>query len=332
MIPLGTSSGDWQTGGKSIASLNAAPAQGGNILSVQPVGGQNMQKTVKQSYFQNPASIYSQPTARPTGGGVAPASGGGGMTAQQIAVQRAQAQARAEEMARETQRKALRGGISGLIDAAMRTYDTIFGNVKEAAKSQRGLLEEKYNTETEGLTEQFTQEIPKIGMSYAGRGAYDSSYRMGAEAQAQKQYMDQLKGLGTARAAEEAKIGQELQSQEANIQKERSLFDLMRQRIGEMSNIDELTQTRNELDRKIREIQATAASTGTQEAYRQRFAQIAPAASNLANLRAQLSNIIQGAANPMLKKSVAEQLIGSAGLTEEEKNQLTTEVNTQLGV
>ena len=268
-----------------------------------------------------------------TGGG----GGGGGYSAynayaaQQAAAQR-QAEAEAAQRAaeEEAKRNQLREGIQNLIGQSQSIYDTLFGNVRSAAQSQRQALDKRFNEETGTLTEQFNQELPKIGQSYAGRGSYDSTYRTGAEEVAKKGFEGQIKTIGNQREADSAKIGQALLEQEAQFSAGKSLLGTMQSRLGEVTDINELTQLRNDLDKRVAELTSSQAGNQTREAYIQKFSQLAPANSRINELKTSLSTLINGAAPGPLKKAVAEQIIGSAGLSPEEEDQLRNQVIQQI--
>lgn len=324
-----------------LNNVTAQPATR-NTLQVTQVPQATFKPQVTYQPQQPAASVqYQGITQAPAytgggGGGITTNTGGGysnynSWAAQQAAAQRqAEAEAARKAAEEEAKRSELRTNIQNLINNSLGIYDSLYGNARTAAASQRQALDKRYDTETGALSEQFTQELPKIGQSYAGRGAYDSSYRMGAENAAQKGYEGQLNTLSTQRQADAAKIGQALAEQEAQFEMGKSKIGLLGGRLGEIQDINELTQLRNEMDNRIAELNASRAGLQSQEAYRQKFAGLAPATDRLAGLKTQLSTLIQGQAPGPLKRAVAEQIIGSAGLTEEEKAQLTGIVNSQI--
>ena len=68
----------------------------------------------------------------------------------------------------------------------------------------------------------------------------------------------------------------------------------------------------------------------SEQAYREKLNTIAPSADRLAGLQATLTNIVNGAAPGPLKRAVAQQVIGSSGLSKEEQDQLLGQVNSQI--
>jgi hypothetical protein len=239
----------------------------------------------------------------------------------------AAAQKAAEEAARRAQ---LQTGIKKLIGDTLGIYDSLYGDVRGAAKSQRQLLDQRFDRETGSLSDQFNQELPKIGRAYAGRGAFDSSYRIDAEAGAQKGFENQITDLSEQRKADAARVGQGVAEQEAQFGAQQNLLNTMLGRIDETTDVNELTQLRNELDRKMAELTAGRASNMTRDAYTQKFNEIAPANDRLAGLQTTLSQIINGQAPGPLKRAVAQQIIGSAGLPKEQEDQLLAQVNSQI--
>lgn len=331
-IPLGTSNGDWRTGGSTIANLGSG--SGRLQVTGSPQQTAQVQQTAPASYFQetyNPQNQVATPYYQAAGGGGGGGGGGNIQTAAQLAAQRAAQEAAQRAAEEEAQRQQIRGTIGGLIDQALGVYDTLYGNVRGAAQSQRKLLEDRYSKETGALTDQFNAELPKIGRAYAGRGAYDSSFREGSEATAGEGFKNQLGTLQTGYESDRAKVGQELMAQEANIGTQRSLLDLTRGKLGEVSDINELKNTQNDIQRRIAELQGQARTIGTQEAYSAKFGELAPAADRMATLQTQLTNIVKGSAPGQLKKMVAEQIIGSSGLPDEQKQQLTAQISQIVG-
>lgn len=235
--------------------------------------------------------------------------------------------------AAEDARKAadLRGTITGTIGNLQNVYNQLFGDIAAAAQSQRDVLEKRFGRETGALGEQFTSEFPKIGRAYAARGAFSSSYRQDAQEAAQRAFQRQLEDIQMQREQDAANIGQFLAREQGKIQAEQGLLGNVLGRLGQTTDVDELMQLRNSIDRQIADVQAQRGGTQSQEAYLQRFQTIAPASDRLANLQATLTNIIQGAAPGAVKQQVANQIIGSAGLSPQEEEQLRNQITQQLG-
>lgn len=236
----------------------------------------------------------------------------------------------AQEAADAARRAELKGQATGLLQNLIGAYDSLFGSVQNAAKSQNQLLDKRYNQEVTGLTDQFNQELPKVGRAYASRGTYDSSYRGDAENQATTGFNNQIQDIGTQREADAAKIGQFVAEKQGMVNAEKGLLAKMLGDLPNVNDLNELTQLKQSIDRKIADVQTAQAGTQSQEAYNAKLNEIAPAADRLGSLQATLTNIVNGAAPGPLKRAVAEQIIGSSGLTKEQQDQLLGQVNSQI--
>lgn len=266
-----------------------------------------------------------------------PIAGGGGGAVQNTAnntgystYDAAAAQRAAQEAADNARRGQLKTEATGLLNNLMGAYDSLFGNVRSAAKSQNDALDKRFNQEVTGLTDQFNQELPKVGRAYAARGTFDSSYRGDAEQQATTGFNNQIQDIGTQREADAAKIGQFVAEKEGMVNAEKGLLAKMLGDLPNVNDLNELTQLKQSIDRKIADVQSAQAGTQSQEAYSAKLGEIAPGADRMGALQTTLTNIVNGAAPGALKKAVAQQVIGSSGLSEEQQRQLLGEVNSQI--
>ena len=237
----------------------------------------------------------------------------------------------AQKAAEEKQKGELRNTITGTIGNLQGIYNQLFGDISGAATSQRQVLEQRYGRETSNLGDQFASEFPSIGKSYAGRGAYSSSFRQDAERKAQQQFQRQLEDIRTQKEADAAKIGEYVAKEQAKVQAQQGLIGSTLGRLGSVTDLNELKQIRNSIDAQIADVTAQRAGNMSQESYLQQFQRLAPATDRMNNLRATLSNIISGAAPTAIKQQVAQQIIGSAGLSPEEEQLLNQEIITQIG-
>ena len=228
------------------------------------------------------------------------------------------------------QRTNLQKSIQKLVGDAMGVYDSLYGNLNTAAASQRQALESRYARETGSLGEQFTQEIPRIGQAYAARGAYDSSFRGRAEQSAKEGFEKQLQGLGAQKTAEMGKIGSEIATREAEFRGGQDILNQYLAQLPNVTDVNELTNIQNEIQRRINDLRVAGAGLQSQEAFVNRFQQLTPSTDRMAQLQSTLSRIIAGEAPGALKQSVGAQIIASSGLTEEEKAQALTQFNAQV--
>jgi hypothetical protein len=287
---------------------------GSNIYNAALPKSTSLQPMEPLQTISNTASPTTSPTYDP-------------VAAERARIAAEEAQKAAEEAAKRQQ---LQGGIKKLIGDTLGIYDSLYGDVRGAAQSQRQLLDQRFDRETGSLSDQFNQELPKIGRAYAGRGAFDSSYRIDAEAGAQKGFQNQVTDLSEQRKADAARIGQGVAEQEAQFGAQQGLLNTVLGRIDETTDVNELTQLRNELDRKMAELTAGRASNMSRDAYTQKFNQLAPASDRLSGLQSTLSQIINGQAPGPLKRAVAQQIIGSAGLPKDQEDQLLAQINSQI--
>ena len=275
------------------------------------------------------ATMINDPNPIPN----APAAGGGGggTNAQVDAYNKLMQQQAAQKAAEEQQKTQIRNTLTGNIGNLQNLYNQLFGDISTSQASQRQQLEQRFGRETSNLGEQFTSEFPKIGMGYAGRGAYSSSYRQDAEAAAQKQFQKQLEDIRLQKESDAEKIGRYVAQEQAKIQAQQGLLNTSLGRLGNITDLNELKQLRNSIEAQIADVTSRRAGEQSQAAYLQRFQELAPATDRMNNLRATLSNIIQGAAPVGIKQQVTQQIISSAGLSPEEERLLNQEITSQIG-
>jgi len=336
-ISLGSRSGQrmvtgdmLQGGSAGIPLQGSSPQLQGNTRSVQG-SSPSLQVTNNPYSFQPSVSSgisvggSSQPTSG--GGGTVQGATSGGYDPQAAA----RAQQAAAEAAEAARRQQLQGGIQKLIKDTLGIYDQLYGDVRGAAKSQNQLLNQRFNREVGGLTDQFNQEMPKIGEGYASRGAFHSSYREGSEDAAQKGFEGQIQGIGEQRAADAAKIGQFVREQESQFGAQKKLLNTMRKELGQTEDVGELRQIQRDLQRRIADLEGSRGGLQSREAYTQRLGEIAPNSDRMGQLSQTLTSLIQGQAPAQLKRAVAQEIIGSAGLPPAESQRLLDQVNSQIG-
>lgn len=258
---------------------------------------------------QDTGNVTLGPEIQAAGGG-----GGGGATYDAAAAQRA----------------GLRGTISNLIGNAMNIYKNLYGGLESQAAAQKGQIEQQYGQNVAKLGEQFSTEVPKIGQAFAARGAYDSTWRTGAEEAAAKAYQQQLAAMGQEQTSALGKIGSAYQTERAKYGVgEQSLQDIM-SRLGSVTDVNELTALQNAIQSKIGELQVAQAGMGTEAQNVAATQALQGMSDKFAQASNTISTIIRGQAPAMLKRQVASSVIVNSGLTEDEKRQLQSQVDTQL--
>lgn len=241
------------------------------------------------------------------------------LTADQLAAQQQAAQ-----------RSTLQKGIQKLVGDALGVYDSLYGSLGQAAAGQKRQLEEQFGREEAGLQQQFSQEMPRIGTAYAGRGAYDSSWRINAEQAAANQFKGQLENLGAERFGQMAALGQKVKEQEAQFKVGQDALNRVLAELGTTTDVEKLTALQTDIQKRISELQAQQATLQAPEAFVSTFQGIGGPSSRAGQVKATIDNILAGAAAPELKQNVAAGFIQSSGLTDQEKNDLVTYLNTAI--
>lgn len=247
----------------------------------------------------------------------------------QAAADAAAAQAAAEQAAKV---EAARSAIGALSNSILGVYNSLYPQIDKAAGDQGRLVNQRYDTEVGGLTDQFNSDFPKIGNSYSARGAFDSSYRQDAEAGAQKAFGNQLDVEAQGRRGDLAKVGQFVASNKAKIGSNIDDINAILDHVGQTTDVNELSQIQAAIQQRLSQAKASVADLGTQGGYIGQLQGIVPTADQTKALTANLSTILQGAANPMLKRSIGQKLIASSGLPPDQQQQLLSDYEAQLGL
>lgn len=302
---LGVTGSSGQSGGLTTAAPNGSAGLNGGYTGI-PAGGGGTAIQV------NPANTDT------SGYNLGGSTGGGGGAAA------AAAQAAAAQAAKVAQ---LRDTITSLAQGVLGVYNGLYGNIDQAGADQGAQVNKKYDLEGTGLVNQFNQDFPTIGNSYSSRGAYDSSYRQDAEHNAAQSLSDQQDQLGIGRNQDLAKVGQFVAQNKAGLDQNKGGINVILDHIGQTDDPNELTTIQNAIQQKLLDAQSQSAQLGTQGGYVGQLQGIVPTADQTASITANLHSIIQGEANPMLKKSVGAKLIQTSGLPDSQKQQLIASFN-----
>lgn len=228
------------------------------------------------------------------------------------------------------QRSSLQSNIKNLVGQALGVYDTLYGNLGTAAASQKAQLEKQFGLQEQGMQQEFAQEMPRIGTAYAGRGAYDSSWRVNAENAARDQMLKQLQGLGLERGAQMSALGKSVAEQEAQFKVGQDALNRALAEMATITDVDKLTALQTDIQKRISELEASKAGLQSQEALTQKFQSIGGPTDRAGQVKATIDNILGGAAAPGLKQSVAAGFIQSSGLPQEEQDRLITYLNNAI--
>ncbi|HRF70013.1 MAG TPA: hypothetical protein PKV66_01135 [Candidatus Pelethenecus sp.] len=300
----------------------------GSMQSAVGIPGSNTYSPQGGTYNPQQAGTYDQTAGGSTLGastyGGAGGGGGGGY------YDAAAAAAAAEEAAKQARIQQSRDAITGLVGSITGVYDALYGDIGTVARDKTNQLETKYGREIGNLTDEFNSQFPLIGQNYAGRGAYDSGYRIEAEDRATGGYQRSLGDINYNKRQDLAKLGQEIAMTQADINANKGGVQAILAQIGAMDDENALTNLRNELDTKLRTVQASRAGNMSQGAYMQRLNQTVPGAARAGEIRANLQNVLKSAIPTALKRSVATQLVNNAGVDPEIAAALMGEINLQL--
>ena len=293
-------------GGTPSAGLELQGSPGGNAQQSPGLVDLNGNPT----YYQNQI-IQSQPATN---------------TNQQTGPTPEQIKLAQDEQTRQT----LKGNVGGIIQGLTGIYDQLYGAINSGVGEAGQRLQERYTKETGALGDTFNQELPKIGLGYASRGLYDSSYRKQGEADAQAGFEKQIGGLGDQLGLDKQAIGAKALEQKAKYQADQGGVNAIMARLNEVTDLGELQQLRNELEAKQRSLQSDQATFANADAQKAAYEGVASSADRSANLVNTLKTIVQGSAPRALKLKTAETIILNSGLPEEEKKKLAEQVTASV--
>ena len=248
----------------------------------------------------------------------------GATTGVQSAVDPAQAAAAAKAAADAAKAGQLRGEITNLVNSVKDIFNARYGQVDASAGEQTGKLNERFGTESGDITQQVEGENQKIGASHAAGGSFDSSYRGNNVDTVTHAGENQIRDLGTELQDNIGKIAAWVTQQKTGFDANKGGMDQILGRLGETTDLGELTSLRSQLDGRITELRAGSADNNTMAQNSASLEGIAPTSSRAVQLKTTLSQILAGNADKSQKSAIGQKLISSAGLTPEEQQALLT--------
>lgn len=264
-----------------------------------------------------------------TGGGAAPAApsanvavGGGGGGGYDPAA--AQAAADAAKAA------ALRGSITTIANTIKDIFNSRYGQVDQAGAEQVNKLQDRFNTESQDITQKVEGENQQLGAAHASSGSFDSSYRGNNVDTVTRGGEAQIRDLGTELEENRNKVGGWINQQKAGFDAQKGGIDSILSHLAESTDPGELTQIRNTLESRIAELRAQSADNNTMGQNRAALDQVAPSAVRAQQLKTTLSQIVAGNADKGQKSIIGQKLINSANLSDDDKNRLLVEFNGTL--
>lgn len=238
-----------------------------------------------------------------------------------------EAAARAERIATAN---SIRGSVRDVIDSIYEVYNNIYSDVDAVGKSKAVQINDRFGRESRGLTEEFNEQFPRIGSSYAARGAGSSSYRQRAEGSAINSYGRAVDELSLERDDNLATVGEFVSTEQAQIKADQEKLGVIATRIAESEDPDELMALKTEYQNLKADLTAKRAGLQSRDAYTAQANTLVSTEDRTATLRQGLGTIIAGAAPTMLKKQVGQTLITQSGLSAEEQQMLMSWFNGEV--
>jgi hypothetical protein len=216
---------------------------------------------------------------------------------------------------------------------ANQIFDALFGDLNRVLADRRQQIQDQFGREREAATSQFETELPQLGAAFAARGLADSDFRTDAEAGAAREFQQQLEGLGREETGLLADLGRFGGETRAQLEADRaSLGDVQRgiRRAQRAGDVQALEQARDDLNQRIEQLRIQRAGFGTERDFVRQLDEAAPARGAVADIRAQVSNILQAQAPLAVRRQVANALIQNAGLDPAVARRLQASISEQL--
>lgn len=319
---------------ESIGSVGNAGGGGGLVaVGSSGMGGQYGAAPMGTSSpiaTYNPQQAGLNAAGGTTSGGGSYGGGGGGTGGGGGYYDAVAAAAAAEAAAKAGRLQAGRDAVSGLVNSIRGVYDALYGDVGTVATEKTKQLETKYGNEIGSTTDEFNGRFPAIGRAYSGRGAYDSSYRIDSEGVAKTGFSNALKDINYNKGQDLAKVGQYVAQTRADLGAQKGGVEAILGQIGAIDDENALTNLRNELDTKLRTLQASRAGNKSQASYLATLNSTVPGAERAGEIRANLISVVNSAVPTAMKRSITAQMIQGAGIPQDVAQQLSGEINAQL--
>ena len=275
-------------------------------------------KTMDVNKLNNPYVSDSEKKTILTGIEMAMGTGGGGGGGGGGAFDAAAA-ARAAEAAKLG---AARNDVSGRVNAIKDIYNSRYGKVDQLAQEQTGKLNDRYSKESADVLKQVDTANQQIGAAHAAGGTYDSSYRGNNVDTQTKAGESQISDLGTELSDNTAKIGGWVSGQKASLDAGKANYDSLLANLGNETDVNNLINTKNQLEAKINELRAGEADYNTSGKNMEALNAIAPVSARTVTLKNNLATVLQGNSDPGMKLAIGKALITNSGLSNDEQQRL----------
>lgn len=236
----------------------------------------------------------------------------------------------AEAAQRASEAAKFRTQVGSLVKNITGVYDALYGDVDVAASEKSKAIAKRYSDDESSLTGQFNEQFPLIGNAYAGRGTYDSSYRVNKEEGAKGAYGSSLQKLSSGREDDLAEVGRYIAEQRAGFGAQKKGLDNILEDIDLEENPDNLRSLRNKLDARLNDLEASRAGLRSRKSYLSTLNSRVPEGNRIVGIQDSLGNVLRSAVPGSVKKQIGAQLIQNSGLSGTAAARQLAEFNSQV--
>lgn len=216
----------------------------------------------------------------------------------------------------------LRGEIRGYQPQIEEIYNQLFADLDMLIKSRSKDIDASAGDNINKLTESYVGAIPRIESSYAALGAGDSTDNTYAKVDAKKGFEDSTAEVGKQKQKDLSTLGEYDQTTRAGWGADRDALNRIFGRLDETENEQDLANSRNEVENKLGTAKASRASLMTDDGLRGKIAGATDPTSRMQSIQASLDALLNGSMSGGVKDAAFAAVGKSAGLSEEEKNQI----------
>jgi len=216
----------------------------------------------------------------------------------------------------------LQGGIRLTAQELQAAFDAIFGNLDTLLKSRAGEIESGYGEKFNQIANDFAASLPAIEGSYAAVGADSSTDLRDANIKADEGFKKANKELETNKQGDLAKVGQYGIEQKAKYAADRDSVNRVAGRVGEVQDLGELRQTRNDFENKLGSVRADVGTLNTDEGARGQLSALTGDAGRFDSVKNALDSIVKGSMSGAVKEAAVKAVADSAGLSDEDKKKI----------
>lgn len=202
-----------------------------------------------------------------------------------------------------------RGQVNGERGVLDQLFQSILDSTNSLAASKKSALDQNYGQQLDQLGKTYTDTYNNTGSAYAGRGAYDSSYRGNAQQGLTDTYNTNQQGILNNRANDYAGIGQLIASQQAQVAAQRPQYDL--NQYTDPNDVNSLLGSLKSLEGNLRQ---SLAGLGTNSDYINKLNGIAPTQNTGAqDLQSKLQALVGTPVDPNAKQTLLKGYINQNG-------------------